>query len=74
MSSNTAPDNLNSVALAVWANHCAPNEDLASRWYRTGVSRTLNVSYLRPVQVGDEVDVLNEVMSVGKNMGEFGCE
>lgn len=35
------------------------------------MSRTLNVSYIRPVKVEEEVDVLNEVVSVGKNLGEF---
>jgi acyl-coenzyme A thioesterase 13 len=64
-------DNLSSVALAVWASHCAPTEELAARWQTTGVSRTLNTSYLRPVKVGEEVDVLNEVVGVGKNLGKW---
>ncbi|KAL9636581.1 MAG: hypothetical protein Q9164_002735 [Protoblastenia rupestris] len=37
-------------------------------WEMAGVSRTLNVSYLEAVQQGQEVEVVGEVLKVGKNL------
>lgn len=39
-------------------------------WRFGGVSRNLNVSYLRPVPVGTVVDVVCEVVSLGKSLGK----
>ena len=33
-----------------------------------GVSRTLNVTYLRPVPVGTEVDIHCEILQVGRTL------
>jgi acyl-coenzyme A thioesterase 13 len=37
-------------------------------WARMGVSRTLNVAYLRPAPVGTEVLVECEIMQIGKRL------
>ena len=37
-------------------------------WQFLGVSRTLNVTYLRPVPVGTKVFVENEIVHVGKKL------
>ncbi|KAL9127242.1 MAG: hypothetical protein Q9217_003840 [Psora testacea] len=37
-------------------------------WEMVGVSRTLNVSYLEAVQEGQEVEMMAEVMKVGKRL------
>lgn len=37
-------------------------------WQRLGVSRNISVTYLRPVQVGDEVLVEAELVQVSKRM------
>jgi acyl-coenzyme A thioesterase PaaI-like protein len=39
-------------------------------WHFGGVSRNLNVSYLRPVPVGITVHVVCEVANLGKNLSE----
>lgn len=36
-----------------------------------GVSRTLNVTYLEPVHVGEEVEVEATIMKIGKRLS--GC-
>lgn len=41
----------------------------ASGWQFGGVSRNLNVSYLRPVPSGTQVQVVCEVPNLGKNLG-----
>jgi len=38
-------------------------------WELPGVSRTLNVVYLAPVALGEEVEVVGELVSIGKRMG-----
>ncbi|OTB08939.1 hypothetical protein M426DRAFT_316235 [Hypoxylon sp. CI-4A] len=37
-------------------------------WQYTGVSRTLNVTYLRPVPVGTTVYIKCEILSAGRNL------
>ncbi|KAL2208944.1 Thioesterase/thiol ester dehydrase-isomerase [Sarocladium strictum] len=37
-------------------------------WQQLGVSRNLNVTYLRPVKVGDEVLIETEVLQVSKRL------
>lgn len=37
-------------------------------WNYMGVSRTLNVSYLRPIPIGEKILVECEIMSVGKTL------
>ncbi|KUI54910.1 Acyl-coenzyme A thioesterase 13 [Cytospora mali] len=37
-------------------------------WYYLGVSRTLNVSYLKPIPCGEKILIECELMSVGKTM------
>jgi len=39
-------------------------------WEYAGVSRTLNVTYLKPVPVGETVIIECEVVSIGKRLGE----
>ena len=38
-----------------------------------GVSRTLGVTYLNRVAEGEEVEVVAELVSIGKRMGEWEC-
>lgn len=38
-------------------------------WELPGVSRTLNVAYLKAVQEGEEVEVEAEIMSIGLRLG-----
>ena len=38
-------------------------------WEVAGVSRTLNVVYLAPAQVGEEIEVVGELVSIGKRLG-----
>lgn len=40
-------------------------------WMMAGVSRTLNVTYLEPVHVGEEVEVEATIMKIGKRLS--GC-
>ncbi|KAI1135765.1 HotDog domain-containing protein [Hypoxylon sp. FL0543] len=42
--------------------------DFGMRRYNTGVSRTLNVTYLRPVPVGSSVHIKCEVLHAGRNL------
>ncbi|KAI4862432.1 HotDog domain-containing protein [Hypoxylon rubiginosum] len=37
-------------------------------WQYTGVSRTLNVTYLRPIPVGTSVDIKCEVLQAGRTL------
>lgn len=37
-------------------------------WFHLGVSRTLSVSYLKPIQIGDELLIESELMGVGKTL------
>ncbi|MCJ1313132.1 hypothetical protein MMC25_006809 [Agyrium rufum] len=37
-------------------------------WQMTGVSRTLNVTYIAGVPVGEEIDIKAELLSVGKRL------
>lgn len=37
-------------------------------WQYTGVSRTLNVTYLRPIPVGSAVDIKCEVLHAGRSL------
>lgn len=37
-------------------------------WQSMGVSRTLNVTYMRPVSVGEQVTIQCEVVQVGKKL------
>lgn len=37
-------------------------------WFYLGVSRTLSVTYLRPIPVGDKIFIECEIMSVGKTL------
>ena len=37
-------------------------------WENLGVSRTLNVTYVKPVREGEEVEVVAEIVAVGKRM------
>lgn len=37
-------------------------------WWHLGVSRTLNVTYLRPIPIGEKILIECEVMSIGKTM------
>jgi acyl-coenzyme A thioesterase PaaI-like protein len=39
-----------------------------SQWAFAGVSRTLNVTYIRPIPVGEEVLVESEVVHAGKRL------
>lgn len=41
-------------------------------WEWMGVSRTLSVTLLNAVAEGEEVEVLAELVSIGKRMGEWG--
>lgn len=43
----------------------------ASGWHFGGVSRNLNVSFLRPVPNGMQVRVVCEVANLGKNLGMY---
>ncbi|KAK0630646.1 HotDog domain-containing protein, partial [Bombardia bombarda] len=38
-------------------------------WSRMGVTRTLNMTYLRPIPVGTEIRIVCEVLAVGKRLG-----
>lgn len=38
-------------------------------WWYLGVSRTLNVTYLRPMPIGEKIFIECELMSIGKTMG-----
>ena len=38
-------------------------------WQTSGVSRNLSVMYLKAIQVGEEVEVISEVVSVGARLG-----
>lgn len=40
-------------------------------WTFAGVSRTLNVTYLRPIPVGETVIIECEVIAIGKRMGKY---
>jgi uncharacterized protein (TIGR00369 family) len=40
-------------------------------WSFAGVSRTLNVTYLRPIPVGETIIIECEVVAVGKRLGEY---
>lgn len=40
-------------------------------WAFMGVSRTLNVTYLRPIPVGETILIDSEVVHAGKRLGEF---
>jgi acyl-coenzyme A thioesterase 13 len=63
-------DNLSSIALSLWGIMMAPDDsELQRTWAMSGVSRTLNCSYVRPAPVGSEIDVTNEVVGAGKTMG-----
>jgi len=42
-------------------------------WEMMGVSRTLGVTYLNRVAEGEEVEVVAELVSIGKRMGEWEC-
>lgn len=42
-------------------------------WEMMGVSRTLSVTYLNRVAEGEEVEVVAELVSIGKRMGEWEC-
>jgi acyl-coenzyme A thioesterase 13 len=42
----------------------------AAGWTNPGVSRTLNCTYLKGAQVGDEVEVHTEVTGMSRKMGE----
>ncbi|KAL9110818.1 MAG: hypothetical protein Q9227_004618 [Pyrenula ochraceoflavens] len=62
-------DNLSSVAICLWAMSAAPQDSpLRDIWVNSGVSRTLNVSYVRPAPVESEVDIENVVVNVGKRL------
>ncbi|CAN8102143.1 unnamed protein product [Discula destructiva] len=37
-------------------------------WWFLGVSRTLNVTYLKPIPIGEQIFVECELMSIGKSM------
>lgn len=37
-------------------------------WWYLGVSRTLNVTYLKPIPVGDSILIECELMSIGRSM------
>lgn len=37
-------------------------------WFHLGVSRTLNVSYLRPIPIGEKILIECEVMAMGKTL------
>jgi len=54
-------DNCTTVPLALVKND--------GFWELPGVSRTLNVVYLAPVALGEEVEVVGELVSIGKRMG-----
>ena len=38
-------------------------------WELAGVSRVLNVAYLAPATEGDEIEVVAELVSIGKRLG-----
>lgn len=38
-------------------------------WELTGVTRTLNTTCLRPVSVGEEIEIEAEVAQIGQNLG-----
>jgi hypothetical protein len=48
----------------------APLATLSS-WHFGGVSRNLNVSYMRPVPVNTTVHIVCEVVNLGKNLCEL---
>lgn len=37
-------------------------------WFWLGVSRTLNVTYLKPIPMGEEILVEAEILSIGKRL------
>jgi acyl-coenzyme A thioesterase PaaI-like protein len=37
-------------------------------WFWLGVSRTLNVTYLKPIPLGEEILVEAEILSIGKKL------
>ena len=39
-----------------------------SQWAFAGVSRTLNVTYIRPIPAGEEVIIESEVVHAGKRL------
>lgn len=39
-------------------------------WQLAGVTRTLNVTYLAAVAVGEEIEVEGEIVGIGKRLGE----
>lgn len=43
-------------------------------WAFAGVSRTLNVTYLRPVPMGETVLIESEVVHAGKRLCKFAAE
>lgn len=40
-------------------------------WELAGVTRTLNTTCLRPVSVGEEIEIEAEVAQIGQNLGNF---
>jgi uncharacterized protein (TIGR00369 family) len=40
-------------------------------WFFLGVSRSLNVTYLRPMPIGEEVLVESELLSAGRNLAHI---
>ena len=41
---------------------------MAQQWAFAGVSRTLNVTYIRPIPAGEEVVIESEVVHAGKRL------
>ena len=41
-------------------------------WQLGGVTRTLNIVYLAAVREGEEVEVVAELIGIGKTLGQFG--
>lgn len=37
-------------------------------WFWLGVSRTLNVTYLKPIPLGEEILVEAEILSIGRKL------